>query len=349
MKGDNMNRYNLRLFDDPSIVRDDVAALISEQAAPDIIQAAIEQSAVLSMGRKLQNMTSAQTRLPVLGSLPVAYFVDGDTGRKKTTKARWDKKVINAAELAVIVPMPAAVIDDADYDIIAEVTPRLGEAFGREIDAAVLFGNGKPAVWPDGVVTQAIAAGAVVNSSATLYDDLMGVGGVISKVEQAGYYVNGHIAAIAERAALRSIKDNTGAPLFVANMQDPTKYVLDGSPITFSRNGSFDKTKALMISGDFSNLVYAIRQDLDIQIFDQGVIQDAEGNIVYNLMQNDMIAIRATMRLGWELPNPVTAEGGEDAFPFAILAPAAPVADAGGQEPEDTETAKSAASAKSKG
>ena len=101
---------------------------------------------------------------------------------------------------------------------------------------------------------------------------------------------------------------------------------LDGSPMNFPRNGAFDRSKALMISGDFSQLAYSIRQDITFKIFDQGVIQDpATGDILYNLMQNDMVALRAVMRLGWEIPNPINAMVPDKTkrCPFAILTSAA--------------------------
>ena len=130
--------FNLQLFEtDAQIIdRSGAESLIPEDRAAEIIQGAIAQSAVLSMGRRLANMTAAQTRLPVLDALPIAYFVNGDTGQKKTTKQAWDKKVIYAEEIAVIVPIPEAVLDDADYDIWGEVRPRIQEAFGQVIDAA---------------------------------------------------------------------------------------------------------------------------------------------------------------------------------------------------------------------
>ena len=141
-------------------------------------------------------MTTAQNKLPVLDSLPIAYFVNGDTGAKKTTKQAWDKKVIYAEEIAVIVPIPEAVLDDADYDIWGEVKPRVQEAFGKVIDAAILFGDGKPTNWRDGLVPSAKTAGASVVMGNDLFTDLLGEGGVISKVEESGFFVNGHVADI---------------------------------------------------------------------------------------------------------------------------------------------------------
>ena len=108
-------------------------------------------------------------------------------------------------------------------------------------------------------------------------------------------------------------------------MQNTGNYSLDGSAINFPRNGSFDKAEALLISGDFSQLVYSIRQDITFKLFTEGVVQNTDGSIAYNLMQNDMVALRAVMRLGWEIPNPVNAMAKDKAkrFPFAVLTPGA--------------------------
>lgn len=75
--------------------------------------------------------------------------------------------------------------------------------------------------------------------------------------------------------------------------------------------------------GDMSQAVYSIRQDLTVKLLDQAVIQDPEGNIVYNLAQQDMVALRFVMRLGWELPNPINAlsPNEETRFPFAVYVP----------------------------
>ena len=305
------------------IDRTGAESLIPETRAREIIQGTIARSAVLSQGRKLPNLSSKTHKMPVLDMLPIAYFVNGDTGDKKTTNMKWDKKVITAEEIAVIVPIPEAVLDDSEYDIWAEVRPRVEEAFGKVIDGAVLFGVNAPDSWRDDIVTTATNATSVVTlgSSDSLYDKIMGEGGVIAKVEESGFFVTGHMADISMRAKLRGLKDSTGNPIFKSDMQESTRYSLDGSAMTFPNNGSFDKSKALMISGDFSQLVYAIRQDITFKLFTEGVVQNTDGTIAYNLMQQDMVALRAVMRLGWEIPNPINSLKTDKAkrCPFAIL------------------------------
>lgn len=318
-----------------SIDRSALSGLIPEPVTREIMQGAISESAVLRMGRRLANMSSKTQTINVLDALPSAYFVNGeatDSGAgdafKQTTKMAWDKKKLYAEEIAVIVPIPEAVLDDADYDIWGEVKPRLTEAFGKVIDAAILFGTNKPSTWRAGVVPAAIAAGNGVPVGTSVFDDIMGENGLISKVELDGFNPNGVMSAIQMRGKLRGLKDTTGQPIFKSDMQGATRYGLDGMDMYFPMNGAFDPNQAQMIVGDWSQLVYAIRQDMTFKIFTEGVIQDPSTKaITYNLMQNDMVALRAVMRLGWEIANPVNAYNADKAnpFPFSVYGKAGTV------------------------
>lgn len=313
-----------------AILRSGAEALVPEPVTKEIIQGTVGQSAVLSSFRKLPNMSSKTVSMPVLDMLPVAYFVNGDTGTKQTTKMAWAKKKIHAEEIAVIVPIPEAVIEDSNYDLWGEIKPRVNEAFGKKIDGAVLFDVDKPAQWRDGVVTTATKAGAVVEETTDLYRDIMGEDGLFAKIENGGYIPSGVFSAVKMRAKLRGLKDLQGRPLFNSDMQGSTRYMLDGNPMTFPRNGAFDPSKALMIAGDMTQGVYSIRQDITMKIFTEGVVQDpASEEIIYNLMQNDMVALRAVMRLGWEIPNPINSlePDADKRCPFAIYTASAEVID----------------------
>lgn len=316
---------NLKRFGVTDMIdRTGAEALISEQVANEIIQGVAEQSAVLRMGKKLPNMSKKKYRMPVLDMLPVAYWVNGDNGFKQTSKMQWKNKYIVAEELAVIIPIPEAVLDDADYDIWGEVKPRAIEALHKKIDGAILFDVEKPDTWRDGIVVGAESAGNIVTLAAgdNLYDKIMGEDGVIAKVEEAGFFTTGHMADITMRAKLRGLKDENGQPLFKSDMQGATSYALDGAPMDFPRNGAFDKSKALMISGDFSQLVYSIRQDVTYKVLTEATIVDpSTKEVIYALAQQDMVALRIVMRLGWEIPNPINnlKPDEESRFPFAIL------------------------------
>ncbi len=306
--------------------RTDAEALIPDEISKEIIQGVPQQSAIMRLARKLPNMSRKQQTMPILSALATAYFVNGDTGLKQTTKQAWDKKSIVAEELAVIVPIPEAVLDDADYDMWGEIKPRIVEAFGIAFDQAGFYSTNKPSSWPEGLLVGATAAGNVValGTNEDLYDDILGENGTLSKVELDGFNVTGHVGALAMKSRLRGLRDADKRPLFISNMQDSARYMLDGNEMVFPLNGAVDPEQSLLISGDWSQLVYAIRQDITYKVLTEAVIQDAEGKILYNLAQQDMVALRAVMRLGWQLPNPINRINTNNTtrYPFAVLKPA---------------------------
>lgn len=309
--------------------RADAEALIREQIVSTIFQDAPKQSVFMGMARKLPNMTSKQTRIRVLDFLPTAYWVDGDTGMKQTTRQAWDNVYLTAAELAVIVPIPESVFDDAEMDIMGEITPRVNEAIGQRVDAAIIFGDNRPKEWQADIITLARQAGNNVapSSGKDYYDLTLGDGGVFSRVEDDGYAVTGCIAPMTFKSKLRGLRTTSGTPIFVRTPQEKSQYALDGAPIYFPENGSFFGNIAQLVVGNFSQAVYAIRQDVTVKILDQGVIQDPiTKEIVYNLAQQDMIALRVVFRMGWALPNPATRLN-EDrtGCAFAYLEPGTPI------------------------
>lgn len=303
-------------------------ALIEPQIQKSILQDVPKSSIFMQLAKKLPNMTSRQTKMRVLDLLPMSYWVDGDTGYKQTSRQAWDNVFMYAEELAVIVPIPEAILADADIDILGEVTPRVLESIGIRVDGAAIFGNNMPKSWGMSIIDRARIAGNNVKIEAgqDYYDAILGENGVFAKVEEMGYGVNGTVADLSMKAKLRGLRDANKQPIFKNDMQGATNYALDGTPMFFPENGAFDKSQAQMLAGDWSKAVYSIRQDIQTKILTESVIQDpATKEIVYNLAQQDMIALRVTFRLGWALPNPATRlDEGREACPFAYLEPTTP-------------------------
>lgn len=303
-------------------------ALIEPQIQKSILQDVPKSSIFMQLAKKLPNMTSRQTKMRVLDLLPMSYWVDGDTGYKQTSRQAWDNVFMYAEELAVIVPIPEAILADADIDILGEVTPRVLESIGIRVDGAAIFGNNMPKSWGMSIIDRARIAGNNVKIEAgqDYYDAILGENGVFAKVEEMGYGVNGTVADLSMKAKLRGLRDANKQPIFKNDMQGATNYALDGTPMFFPENGAFDKSQAQMLAGDWSKAVYSIRQDIQTKILTESVIQDpVTKEIVYNLAQQDMIALRVTFRLGWALPNPATRlDEGREACPFAYLEPTTP-------------------------
>jgi hypothetical protein len=324
------------------ISRADAADLIPEEVSNAILNDIAGSNPLLQMARRLPNMSRSQVRMPIMSALATAYFVNGDTGLKQTSEVNWTHRHIDAEELAVIVPIPQSVLDDIQnggYDVWGQVKPSIVQAFGIAITQAVLYGTNIPATWSvnlggAGICVSTVTGGASPAThiiSAASYTDwyeallgrtVAGVSGAFMLCEADGFAPNGILGHVSLKGILRNERDTDGNLLFKTSVQTATDYSIEGlPPVKFPDDGSITAATSLAVVGDWTKLIYAMRQDISYTVADQGVIQDAAGNIVYNLFQQDMVALRATMRLGFALPNPMTRLGAGAAtqFPFVTV------------------------------
>ena len=308
--------------------RTDAGALIPEEVSESMLATATEQSAVLSMFRRIP-VARSQVRLPILSALPVAYWVTGDTGLKQTTEMAWTNKFLNIEEAATIMPVPDAVADDIDANIWDEAMPYLVQAFGRLVDSAVFFGTNAPASFPTNINASAAAAGNVVSVSSPTTAATGGVMADIDNlygaVEGDGFDVSGFVAATSFRSKLRTARDTTGQKLDAARIGGDLG-AFDGLRVVYPMRGLFPTgggagTNPAVFAGDWDQFVLGVRRDITVDVFREGVIQDGAGAIVYNLMQQDMTAIRLTFRLGWQVSNLLNNDQPVEAnrYPVAVL------------------------------
>ncbi len=141
---------------------------------------------------------------------------------------------------------------------------------------------------------------------------------LVGLVEADGFDVNGAVASRTYRRILRSARDTTGQKLL-----DVAAGTVDDIDIQYAMRGLWPTglSAAELFVGDWDQFVLGIRRDITFEIFKEGVIQDNTGAIIYNLMQQDMSALRVTFRVGWQVANPMTREQGVEAnrYPAAVL------------------------------
>jgi HK97 family phage major capsid protein len=280
--------------------------LIPTPISAAIIQEVATSSAVLQRARQVPMSTKTQS-MPVVDVLPMAYFVTGDTGLKQTTTMDWKGIKLVAEEVAVIVPIPDAYLDDAQVPIWNEVRPRMVEAIGAVVDAACLFGVNKPSTWGTDIYSGVMAAGNTVIDGTSTNDFAQDVTALGELLAKEGSRITGFISRPGLGWRLTGLRSTQGVPIYQPNLAGgAVGSSLYGTPLSESTNGAFDATEVELFAGDWSKAIVGMRQDISWKLFTEGVISDADGKVLLNLMQQDSVALRVVMRMGWAVANPAT-------------------------------------------
>jgi HK97 family phage major capsid protein len=279
-------------------------------------------------------MTTAQASIPVLSALPTARFLTGVGARKPVTEMKWSSDHIVAEELAAILPLPTAWLDDSQFNIWAEIRPRLAEACAQAIDLAVLTGLGAPASFPPGGVLALAGPPIAAQPPPGQPDIVEAVSRAMQKIEDSGLDVNGFAARSTVRGAFRGVRTTTGEWLVWAPDEPGAPPNMFGSPLTYTVMGLGALTNPDLIAGDWSALVVGLRQDMRFDISNEGVLYDDDGKVVASAFQDDLSLMRVYMRLGCAIGRPLIKKpDGTDGYgdPFAaVKAPgAAPLGEAG--------------------
>jgi hypothetical protein len=252
----------------------------------------------------------------VLSALPDAYWVSGDTGLKSTSALSFAFQGIIAEELAVVVPIPDSVLADSDVPLWDQLKPLIVKAFGKRLDAAVLFGQDKPASWTSpALALDAIAAGNTTPSTGDSAADILRAAEIVS---EEGYRPGG---AVVRPGGQYSASAQRTMALQASPIGADTAfgYSIGGLGITVDPP-KWDRMVCEAIVADWDLVVIGIRSDISMQIFSTGVISDESGNIVLNLLMQDTSALRAVFRVGYLLAKPAT-DFGTGRSPVAVVSP----------------------------
>lgn len=286
-------KLNLNLqFFATKYLKDELTGFVPTEQATEIMKEVARGSSILKLS-KVEPMTSDTKKFPVMTDGPGAYWV-GEGERIKTSGATWIFPEMVAKKLAVIIPVTKEKLNDTTMDVFSELKPAIAEAFYKAIDGACLFGTNSP--FSKNIFKSATdAENLIVDETSTLDLD---VSDVMAAIEDAGLEVNGFCAHYGIKNRLRKLRDSSGNQLFVNGVDQNEFY---NQPIEFSRNGAFDKTKAQILAGDWSKSLVGIREGIEYEILKEATLQgtlDADNKPI-SLAEQDLVAIKATMRLGF--------------------------------------------------
>ena len=274
-----------------AIKRSDLGdALIPNERSTEIIQTLPQQSVIANRAKRV-TMSKAKKEQPVLASLPEAYWVaEGrsqqnhedrvggrDHQRRGTRGARPDSRLRGRGRR---------------HRPRAAIRPLIAEAFGKKIDEAAIFGVDKPASWGTDILAGAKAAKNTV-AAGTGADFAADVASLGQKIAEQGFAINGFASKAGLNWQLIGLRDTNGQPVYSPSIAEGQPSRLYGYDLNEVTNGAWDPTKAELLAADWSKFVYGVRQDMTFKIFDQGIISDADGKVIYNAMQQDSKIMRA--------------------------------------------------------
>ena len=274
-----------------SYLKDELRGFVPTPQATDIIKAVARGSSILRMA-KTEKMTSDKKTFNVLTNGPGAYWV-GEGERIQTSGSEWIHPSIEAKKLAVIIPVTREKLEDTTINVFSELRPEIAEAFYTAIDAACLFGTNSPFATN---VFKGIEDNSLIVTSSDNID--IAVSDAMAMVEENGYDPNGYIGRIGVKNLLRKLRDANGAPAYVNGTTGGELY---SQPIEFVRNGAWLNEKADIITGEWKYAVVGIRNGISYEILREATLQgtlDTDGKPL-SLAEQDMVAIKATMRLGF--------------------------------------------------
>ena len=319
------------------VQRGDVSSLLlPDEVSEEILRGAAEASLIQTYGRA-RPMTANTVKLTEAEVTGANVFWVGEGARKQTDAPAMQSLTwsMSAAELAVIVPLDENVQDDASIDIFDLYKPAIETAIGKKLDSAALFGVDAPSEWgANGSIRELTTTAGQhfaedVDPTDDEYRDLItGSGaetpdGALQAIEEGGYDPNGFLAYVRLRSRLRHMKDLDGRYVFGNAAEAGVPGQLFGYPVDFTTKDIWTPATTDLIVGDWNTAVVGTRQGIRYKVFDQGVITDGAGNVVYSLMEQDMIALRVTARYGFKVIADDTADGGtvdsNSDFPFASI------------------------------
>lgn len=272
-------------------LKNELVGFVPTPQANDIIKLVTRGSSILRMS-KVEPMTSDKKKFNILTDGPGAYWV-GEGERIRTSGAQWIHPTIEAKKLAVIIPVTKEKLEDTSINVFNELKPEIAEAFYRAIDSACLFGTDSP--FTTNIMAAILKNNMVVTDNRNID---IAMSDTMALMEENGYDPVGFIGRIGVKNMLRKLRDENGAPAYVNGTNGTELY---GQPIEFVRNGAWDNTQADVITGEWKYSIVGIRSGISYEILKEATLQgtlDADGKPL-SLAEQDMVAIKATMRLGY--------------------------------------------------
>lgn len=278
-----------------------------------IFEKSIEQSAVMSLARRVPLSMSANTAVPVPLDVPTADWVE-QAGRKPLGTGGVDIKQMTGKKIAVLIPVAMEVVQSNAAGLWTQLQSDLPTAFSRAFDRAAIHGRtmkGAVGPFPDYLTqtTKAVSLGTTAQNQGGIWGDFVaGMGEVVDD----DWDYTGTVADHRLKTRLLGATDTTGRPILVDTTQPGTGAALAGTlvgePIAYSRSvsGKLRRQSGTVdsglraIGGDWSQTAYGVGMDITVRISREATYIDEDGG-VHSAFQENLVLLLAEAYYGFVL------------------------------------------------
>lgn len=212
----------------PTALANSSQVLLPPTITEPIFNKAVEQSAVMSLARRVPLSVSAQTAIPVPMDIPTADWV-GEGGVKPAAQVGNGVKMMTGKKVALLVPVSDEVVSSNPGGLYEQLSTDLPTALARAFDQAAIAGKsirtGGPGPFSDylAMTPNSVAAGTASQSDGGLYADLVNA---VGKVVDNNYDMTGWAADPRLRVDAMLETDTQGRPLMAT---------VDGGPAALGK------------------------------------------------------------------------------------------------------------------
>lgn len=281
-----------------------------------IFEKSVEQSAVMSLARRVPLSMSANTAVPVPLDVPTADWVE-QAGRKPLGTGGVDIKQMSGKKIAVLIPVAMEVVQSNAAGLWTQLQSDLPTAFSRAFDRAAIHGKtmkGATGPFPDYLTqtTKAVSLGTTTQANGGIWGDFVaGMGDIVDD----DWDYTGTVADNRLKAKLLGATDTTGRPILVDTTQPGTGAALAGTlvgePIAYSRSvsGKLRRQSGTVdsglraIGGDWSQTAFGVGMDITVRISREATYIDEDGG-VHSAFQENLVLLLAEAYYGFVLGDP---------------------------------------------
>ncbi|MGA5035096.1 phage major capsid protein [Streptomyces cellulosae] len=301
---------------DPIKLSDVNATFLPPTLTGPIFEKSVEQSAVMSLARRVPLSMSANTAVPVPLDVPTADWVE-QAGRKPLGTGGMDIKQMTGKKIAVLIPVAMEVVQSNAAGLWTQLQSDLPTAFSRAFDRAAIHGKtmkGATGPFADYLTqtTKAVSLGTTTQANGGIWGDFVkGMGDIADD----DWDYTGTVADHRLKARLLGATDTTGRPILVDTTQPGTGAALAGTlvgePIAYSRSvsGKLRRQSGTVdsglraIGGDWSQTAYGVGMDITVRISREATYIDEDGG-VHSAFQENLVLLLAEAYYGFVLGDP---------------------------------------------